>query len=225
MTMPLAERIAEVRARVERAARGRSVTIVAVSKRHDAAAVREAWAAGLRDFGENYAQELVKKREELADLGASGLRWHYIGRLQRNKAKYLAGRVALIHAVDSVELAREIDRRADGAVQAVLIAVNVAGEESKGGVASGDVEALLDAIDGLERVRCDGFMTMAPWPETPEQNRAVYAELRKLRERLARPGRELAELSMGTTGDYEVAIAEGATLVRVGTAIFGERPV
>jgi uncharacterized pyridoxal phosphate-containing UPF0001 family protein len=241
---------ARVAAACARAGRPASeVTIVAVSKTHSAAAIREAFAAGATDFGENYAQELAAKQAELAgtDLGAathtsasasasasaSGtsdpsasrlLRWHYIGRLQRNKAKLVAGRVALVHAVDSVELAQELARRAGGAVQPILLAVNVADEVTKGGVGTGAAAALARSLAAVPGIALDGLMTMPPPSEDPEASRPVFAGLRALRDRLADElGRPLPILSMGMSDDFEVAIACGATHVRIGTAIFGAR--
>jgi PLP dependent protein len=221
----IAERWRAVRARVDAACAraGRdpsSVTVVAVAKRHPPEAIAAAAAAGAADIGENYAQELVAKQAAVT----APVRWHYIGRLQRNKARMVAGQVALIHAVDSAELAVEIDRRA-AAVQPVLIAINVAGEDTKGGVAPDQAPALLAAMAGLARVRCDGLMTMPPPVDDPEQARPHFAALRALRDRLATAERPLPLLSMGMSDDFEVAIAEGATHVRIGTAIFGERPV
>lgn len=226
----LAVRWAAVRAEVDAAARaaGREpaeVTIVAVSKLHPAAAVIAAAAAGAGDVGENYAQELVAKQDEVGGA-APGLRWHFIGRLQRNKARMVVGRAALIHAVDGLELAAEIDKRARaaGVVQDVLVAVNTGGEAQKTGVEPGEAPALLAAIAALPHVRCVGLMTMPPWPEHAEDSRPYFRALRRLRDELVAGGAALPHLSMGTTGDFAVAIAEGATLVRVGTAIFGARP-
>ncbi|HUS30196.1 MAG TPA: YggS family pyridoxal phosphate-dependent enzyme [Kofleriaceae bacterium] len=223
--MSIAERWAEVRARVdaacEKAGRAPSeVTIVAVSKTHPAAAVREAAAAGALDFGENYAQELAVKRGELTDVA---VRWHYIGRLQRNKSKLVAGHVALVHAVDSVELATELGKRSP-LVQPILLAVNAAGEETKGGVTHETAGELARAIAGVANVRLDGLMTMPPPADDPEASRPFFVALRELRDRIADElGRPLPVLSMGMSGDYEVAIACGSTHVRVGTAIFGAR--
>jgi pyridoxal phosphate enzyme (YggS family) len=199
------------------------VTVVAVSKGQPAAAVEEAIAAGVRDLGENYAQELAAK--QIAVRGAVRARWHFIGRLQRNKVKQVVGRAAMIHAVDSADLAEEIDRRARaaGVIQPVLVAVNVAGETSKSGVAPAAAEALIDEIGRLGGLRCEGLMTMPPLEEEAERSRPRFAALRELRDRLASPDRPLRQLSMGTTADFEVAVEEGATLVRVGTAIFGPR--
>jgi pyridoxal phosphate enzyme (YggS family) len=222
-------RVAAVRERIARAAAaaGRdpaAVELVAVSKLHPAAAVAAACRAGVTQVGENYAQEMAAKIDALADEPAcAGLAWHFIGRLQRNKARMVVGRAALIHAVDSIELAREIARRAQ-ARQPILVAVSAAGEAQKTGVAPEHVPDLLAALAELDLVDCRGLMTMPPWPERAEDSRPYFRALRELRDRLATPARPLDVLSMGTTDDLEVAVEEGATLVRVGTAIFGPRP-
>lgn len=227
--MTIAERwhavTAQVAAACERAGRpAGDVAIVAVSKTHPAAAVREAAAAGAVDFGENYAQELVAKAAEIAgDVPA--VRWHFIGRLQRNKARLVAGRVALIHAVDSVELAAEIGRRAGGAVQPILLAVNLAGEATKGGITAEAAPSVAAALAGVAGISFDGLMTMPPPADDPEASRPHFLALRALRDRLAdQLGRPLPALSMGMSHDFAVAIACGATHVRIGTAIFGSRP-
>ena len=209
--MTVAERLARVRAAVPP-----GVTLVAVSKGQSAAAIREAWAAGQRHFGENYVQEWRQKAEALADL--PDLAWHFIGSLQTNKVKYLVGRVALVHTVDRLELAREISRRSaqKGVATAVLLEVNVAGEASKGGCAPAEVPALAEAVRAFPGLDLRGLMCIPPAEGDP---RPHFRALRALRDRLG-----LAELSMGMSGDYLAAVEEGATLVRVGTAIFGERP-
>jgi pyridoxal phosphate enzyme (YggS family) len=218
----IAHNWAAVRARVaaacERAGRDpREVTIVAVSKTHPAAAVREAAAAGATDFGENYAQELAGKRGDCP----ADLRWHFIGRLQRNKAKLVAGQVALVHAVDSVDLAAELGKRAAPAIQPVLLAVNVAGEDSKGGIAPAAAEGIARAIAATAGVRLDGLMTMPPPEVDPVPHFRALAELRaRLADTMGTP---LPVLSMGMSGDFEAAIACGSTHVRIGTAIFGVR--
>lgn len=221
----IANRWSAVRARVEaaceRAKRDPSeVTIVAVSKTHPASAVVEAAAAGATDFGENYAQELVAKRAEVT----VPVRWHFIGRLQRNKAKFVAGHCVLVHAVDTVELARELARRRPDPtiVQPVLIAL--AGEASKAGVVADTAEAAAREIVGVDGVRLDGLMTMPPPADDPEASRPHFVALRELRDRIQDAiGRPLPALSMGMSDDFEVAIECGATHVRIGTAIFGER--
>jgi pyridoxal phosphate enzyme (YggS family) len=243
--MTIATRWAAVRADVEaacvRANRDpAAVTIVAVAKTHPASAIREAVAAGTLDIGENYAQELVAKRAELvaarepaADSGQQ-IRWHFIGRLQRNKAKLVAGQVALVHAVDGTDLATELAKRraapellASAAPQRVLLSVNVAGESTKGGVSLADAPALARAIAAIDGISLDGFMTMPPPSpdDDPEASRPAFTALAQLRDRLRDDlSLPLPVLSMGMSGDFAVAIACGATHVRIGTAIFGARP-
>jgi PLP dependent protein len=222
VTAGLAERVARVRERVAEAARraGRNqteVTLIAVSKTHPPELVREAHRAGLTAFGENYVQELRAKQTALADI--ADLAWHFVGGLQRNKAKEVVGRVALLHALDGVPLAEALSRRAPaGVVQDVLVEVNVGGEASKAGVAPADLPALLGALPAFPGVRCRGLMAIPPPALRPEDNRPHFRALAAL----AR-AHGLAELSMGMSDDFEVAIEEGATLVRVGTAIFGPR--
>jgi pyridoxal phosphate enzyme (YggS family) len=209
--------LAAVRARIEAAARraGRdpaSVRLVAVSKTKPAGDVRAAMAAGQTLFGENYAQELRDKAREVA-----GAEWHFIGPLQRNKVKYVVGAATLLHAIESFDIAREIDKRAK-ATQDILIEVNVAREPQKHGVAPEALPGLLAALSALPHVRVRGLMTMAPLSEDPEASRPHFRALRELAQKHSLP-----ELSMGMTQDLEVAVEEGATLVRVGTAIFGAR--
>jgi len=222
----IAANLARVRERIAAAARaaGRppeSIRLLAVSKKMPADDVRAAIAAGQRAFGENYAQEL---RDKAALLAADAVppEWHYIGPLQSNKVKYVAGKTALIHSIDSPALLDAIEARS--APQACLIQVNVAAEASKKGLAPADLPALLDRFAALKFVRCEGLMLIPPRGDA----RPHFAALRALRDReaeIARPNVALRDLSMGMTDDLEVAIAEGATIVRVGTAIFGARPV
>ncbi|MDB4957465.1 MAG: alanine racemase domain protein [Myxococcales bacterium] len=221
--MSIADNWRAVRSRVDaacdRAGRPRhEVTLVAVSKLHPASAVREAAAAGATDFGENYAQELAAKRADCGDV-----RWHFIGRLQRNKAKLVAGQVALVHAVDTVELAAELGKRAQG-IQPILLAVNLGGEETKSGIDEANALSIARAIKPIANIRLDGLMTMPPPAEDPEASRPYFERLRTLRDQLAASIGPLPVLSMGMSGDFEVAIACGATHVRIGTAIFGARP-
>lgn len=224
MTETLADRWHAISARVAAACvrAGRApgeVTIVAVSKLQPAEAVIAAAAAGARDFGENYAQELAAKREACGDV-----RWHFIGRLQRNKAKLVAGKVALVHAVDSVDLAEELAKRAGGVLQPVLVAVNLGGEDTKGGASPDAAPALAAAIARVPGIRLDGLMTMPPPSDDPEASRPAFVALRALRDQLQQDlGQPLPVLSMGMSGDFEVAIGCGATHVRIGTAIFGAR--
>jgi pyridoxal phosphate enzyme (YggS family) len=231
----IAGNLAAVRERIARAAReaGRaveSVRLCAVSKTMPASDVAAAVAAGQRDFGENYAQELRDKQAELgaAPAGGASVRWHFIGPIQSNKVKYLAGKVALIHTIDSQALLDEVERRLAGAgpVQECLIQVNVAAEPQKRGVAPAALPELLDRFAVLPHLRCVGLMLIPPLAEDPAQARPHFAALRGLRDeqaRRSRPNVDLRELSMGMSHDLEAAVAEGATLVRVGTAIFGER--
>lgn len=228
--MSIASALAEVRARIDAAARsaGREpaqVKLVAVSKTHPAEAVREAYAAGQRDFGENYVQELVQKAEDLRDL--PDLRWHLIGHLQRNKAKLVAPLVALVHTVDSLELGRELAKRRSGAGKReplpVLVEVSIAGEEQKHGLAPHQLAELLDALEQLPELSLRGLMCVPPLSEDAALSRPHFDALVRLRDAHGGAAR-LPELSMGMTHDLEHAVAAGATLVRIGTAIFGSRP-
>ncbi len=225
--MSLAARLAGVRARIATAAAaaGRDpsrIQLVAVSKTKSAEAVREAYAAGQRAFGENYAQELVAKAEALATLGE--IEWHFIGHLQTNKAKIAAKHAHVVHTVDSAALARELGKRVvrEGrGPMAVLIEVNVAGEAQKGGAAPSDIEEGVRAVQAEPSLALRGLMTVPPAGDLGAARRAfeTLATLRNLHGGEA----ALPELSMGMSGDLEVAIACGATIVRVGTAIFGAR--
>jgi len=244
----IAAALSRVRQRiaVAAAAAGRapdSIRLIAVSKKMPPADVTAALAAGQLDFGENYAQELRDKRAAVDALTTGpgptptptstptptpAPRWHYIGPLQANKVKYVAGKVALLHTVDSAELLDEIDRRAApaGAPQACLVQVNIAGEARKHGVTPAALAALLDRFAALAQVRCAGLMLIPPFSDDPETSRPHFAALRALRDAeraRPRPHVELTHLSMGMSHDLEIAVAEGATLVRVGTAIFGQR--
>lgn len=228
----LGERLAAVRGRIDaalvRAGRAPgSARIIGVTKRHPAEVIIAARDHGILDVGENYAQEMAAKMDALAAQDAPPLRWHFIGHLQRNKARLVVGRAALIHAVDSLALAQAIDRLAgeQGLVQPVLVAVNLGGEAQKSGIAPDHVAALLEAMSTMAHVSCVGLMTMPPLARVPEDSRPYFHRLRVLRDALRTPAQPLPELSMGTTGDFDVAVEEGATLVRIGTAIFGPRPM
>jgi pyridoxal phosphate enzyme (YggS family) len=218
----LAAALASVAQRIEAAAKraGRDpaeVRLVAVSKTQPQQAIEDAFALGQRRFGENYAQEL---RDKARALAGHAVEWHFIGPLQRNKVKYVVGTARLIHAVETLDLATEIARlaRARDLVQEILVEVNVAREPQKHGIAPEGLADLLTGIEALPNVRCRGLMTMAPFSDDPTASRPFFRALRALAERHGRP-----ELSMGMTQDLEVAVEEGATLVRVGTALFGER--
>jgi pyridoxal phosphate enzyme (YggS family) len=223
----LQDRIANVKERIARAAEraGRSpesVRLVAVSKRQPAAAVREAFRLGLRAFGENYAQELVSKAAEVGNL--RGIEWHMIGHLQTNKARLVAPVITTLHTVDSTHVAVEIGKRATKLARTiqVLIEVNVAKDAAKTGCSPSELESIIETVRGWPSLVLRGIMTMPPHTDDPEQARPFFAGLRAL-QTLHGGATALPELSMGMSHDLEAAIAEGATIVRVGTAIFGER--
>jgi pyridoxal phosphate enzyme (YggS family) len=217
----IAESLARVRERIaaacERAGRSPDeVTLVGVSKGFPAEAVAGAFDAGVQDMGENRVQEAVDKIDALASMGRRP-RWHLVGHLQTNKAKTAVGRFAILHSVDSIRLAQALSQRAEGPVP-ILLEVNVAQEASKFGFAPQEVDAALRAIAPLPNLDARGLMTVAPFTDDPETVRPVFRRLRELRDSLG-----LRELSMGMTDDFEVAIEEGATMVRIGRAIFGPR--
>ena len=231
--MSIAENLAEVRGRIAAAARraGRDaseVTLVAVSKTFPADRVRDAYAAGQRDFGENKVQEGLQKQAETADMP---LRWHLIGHLQSNKAKRAAAGFAAVHSVDSVELLHRLDEagaaRTTSAKLEVLVQVDFAGESTKFGAPPDEAARIVDAALSARAVTLKGLMLLPPWSDDPEVTRPWFVRLRGFRDRLVQngaPAAALTQLSMGMSHDYEVAIEEGATIVRVGTAIFGKRP-
>jgi len=200
------------------------VTLIAVSKTKPVEMVRELAAIGVKDFGENKAQELVMKTAEIP----TPLNWHFIGHLQRNKVKYVVDKACLIHSVSSLRLAEEIQREAEkrGILSKVLVEVNIAEEETKMGISEEEVIRLVKAVAVFPNLQIQGLMAIAPPVAQPEENRKYFQELKRLQQEIAAlklPGTKMEELSMGMTGDFEVAIEEGATMVRVGTAIFGER--
>jgi pyridoxal phosphate enzyme (YggS family) len=197
--------------------------LVAVSKTQPASKIRALAAQGQKIFAENYVQEALPKVKELADLG---LEWHFIGRLQKNKAKQVVGVFDLIHSVDSLELAEVINRIAEekGLTQRVLLQLNLASEESKGGFSRVEFSEKVAALKDLKNLQIEGLMTMPPLFEDPERSRPYFQELRELEKKYAKDFPLLYELSMGTSGDFEIALEEGATLVRLGTLVFGERP-
>ncbi len=219
----LPERLAQVRAEIARqqAAGGwtHAVTIVAVTKGFGPDAVTVAAGAGLTDMGENRVQEALDKMDRVA---APGLRWHLIGHLQRNKAKLVPGRFALVHSVDSLELAEELNRRAKEPVR-VLLQVNVAREPQKSGCAPEQATGLARQIAGLGQLRLDGLMTLAPLTDDEDVQRRTFRSLRALRDTIKEEGVWLPTLSMGMSADYATAVAEGATVIRLGTVLFGPR--
>jgi pyridoxal phosphate enzyme (YggS family) len=222
--------LTRVREAIGRAARrvGRDageVTLIVVTKTFDVETVRAAIAAGVTDIGENYVQEA---RIKIEAVGRDSARWHFIGGLQTNKAKYVVRLFDLVHSVDSLELATEIDRRAgrEGRAMDVLVQVDISREAQKSGVMEEDLVDFVRAISGFPNVAVTGLMGMPPFGREPEASRPYFQRLRELRDEVASlhiPNVEMRELSMGMSNDFEVAVEEGATMVRVGTAIFGVR--
>jgi len=216
----LPDRLAQVRAELARRA-AHPVTIVAVTKGFGTDAIRAAMNAGLADIGENRVQEAVQKQDELAAL--SGVRWHLIGHLQRNKVRVARGRFDLVHSLDSLELARELDRRST-TPQRVLLQVNVAGESQKSGCAPEQAPVLAREVAALGALRLEGLMTLAPLTDDEDVQRRTFRGLRVLRDRIKEEeGLWLPTLSMGMSGDYASAALEGATVIRLGTVLFGPR--
>lgn len=223
----LEKNLNQVRERIERAAARvgrdpREIKLVAVTKTVAIERIQEAVAAGAMIFGENYVQEAKHKIEE---IGHAGIQWHFIGHLQTNKAKYAVRLFDLIHAVDSSALARELDRRAATAGRIVdcLIEVNLSPEGSKFGISKEEAPTLAREMTELKNISLKGLMTMPPYADDPEEARPYFIALRRLKEEIEPTGIPLPELSMGMSQDFEAAIEEGATIVRVGRAIFGER--
>ncbi|MCA1559882.1 MAG: YggS family pyridoxal phosphate-dependent enzyme [Acidobacteria bacterium] len=227
----IAANLADIRGRIAAAARraerdAAGVTLVAVSKTYGAEHVRAAYATGQRDFGENKVQEALQKVGDTTDM--ADIRWHLIGHLQSNKAKKAAGPFACIQSVDSLDLLHRLDAAAGGQGTAfdVLVQVDLAGEATKFGAAEVDAEHLVRAALGARTVRLAGLMLVPPWSDDQEQTRPWFIKLREFRDALVRkdvPASALRHLSMGMSHDFEAAIEEGATMVRVGTAIFGKR--
>lgn len=224
----IADRVAAVRERIARAAERASrppgdVTLVAISKTHPAEAVRAAFAAGVRDFGENRVQEAEPKIASTADLGAS---WHLVGHLQSNKARRATALFGLIQSVDSLDLAQRLARvgAEEGRPVRILVQVDLAGEETKFGLAESELLPVLAELRGKPGLRVEGLMVLPPWFEDPERARPYFRRLRALHDQARAAGLlEGRHLSMGMSHDFEAAVEEGATIVRVGTAIFGER--
>lgn len=223
------ENVAEVEARIqaacERAGRRREeVTLIAVSKTKPVRDIYEVMETGIKDFGENKVQEMCDKMEMIQQP----LNWHMIGHLQRNKVKYIVDKATLIHSVDSLRLAQQISQEAQkkSVESNILIEVNVAEEESKFGLSTAEVIQMVEEISKLPSVHIKGLMTVAPFTDNPEENRPYFRNLKQLAVDIAEKNNDnvtMSVLSMGMTGDYEVAIEEGATMVRVGTGIFGAR--
>lgn len=225
----LKENLAQVEENIQRACdrAGRDrqeVTLVAVSKTKPVEMLQEIYDEGIRVFGENKVQELLDKYEVLPE----DIRWQMIGHLQRNKVKYIIDKVELIHSVDSIRLADSIDKEAEkkGVIANILIEVNVAKEDTKFGLMPEEVDDFIEQIKTLEHIRVKGLMTIAPFVSDPEENRPIFARLRELSVDIGKKNVDninMSVLSMGMTNDYQVAIEEGATMVRVGTGIFGAR--
>lgn len=225
----LADNLKQVEENIQKACKkaGRNredVTLIAVSKTKPVSMLSEIYNCGIRDFGENKVQEICEKR----DLLPADIKWHMIGHLQRNKVKYIIKDTALIHSVDSYRLAEEINIQAKkiNRIVPILIEVNIAGEASKFGIAKEEALQLTEEIAGLNNIKVQGLMTIAPYVENPEENRIYFKKIRELSVDIAKENIDnvfMDILSMGMTGDYMVAIEEGATIVRVGTGIFGAR--
>jgi len=229
VSMSVSENLKRVRERIEKAAyrarRGvEEVKLVAVTKGVNAERIIEAAGLGINAFGENYAQEFRDKRDLVEKAIERKVEWHFIGRLQKNKVKYLDG-VSLIHSLDSASVAQEINKRAEKLETnvPVLIEVNIGEEGVKGGIKSRHLDDFLSVLSSFPRIEVNGLMTMPPFFDNPEMVRPYFRKLRELRDRLQERFPKLRELSMGMSGDFEVAIEEGATIVRIGTAIFGLR--
>lgn len=225
----LKENLANAEKNIEQACKNadrnrNEVTLIAVSKTKPVEMLQEIYDENIRDFGENKVQELCSKMEQLP----SDIRWHMIGHLQRNKVKYIVGKVELIHSVDTYRLAEEINIQAkkQNVIVPILVEVNIAHEESKFGISAEDAILLVEEISRLENIRIKGLMTIAPYVENPEDNRLYFRKIKQLSVDITNKNIDnvsMEILSMGMTGDYMVAIEEGATMVRVGTGIFGER--
>ena len=228
--MDLESNLNSVRKRIENAAAkaGRDsseIKLVAVTKKVEPERVIKSINLGINTFGENYAQEFRDKFKVLEKEVDQEIKWHFIGQLQKNKVKYVMGKVELIHSLDSLSVAEEINKRAEnmGITVPVLIEVDTGGEESKGGINPSELEEFLKELRCLSSIDVQGLMTMPPYFDDPETARPYFYRLRELRDSLLASFPKLNELSMGMSGDFEVAIEEGATIIRVGSAIFGER--
>lgn len=228
--MDLESNIQNVTKRIEDAAHragrdNQDIKLVAVTKRVEPERIRQALAAGISRFGENYAQEFRDKSKILEQEVNGKIEWHFIGQLQKNKVKYIVGKVELVHSLDSLSVAAEINKRAEalGIKVQVLIEVDTGGEESKGGISPLDLREFLNELNDLSSIQVSGLMTMPPYFDNSEMARPYFKKLREIRDELLPDFPRLKELSMGMSGDFEVAIEEGATIVRVGTSIFGER--
>ncbi|GJM16636.1 MAG: UPF0001 protein [Thermodesulfobacteriota bacterium] len=228
--MDLESNIKDINQRIKEAAQraGRDpskIKLVAVTKRVEVKRVKQALDLGINTFGENYAQEFRDKSKMLSEQIDSQINWHFIGQLQKNKVKYIIGKVELVHSLDSLSVAKEINKRAESLeiTVPVLIEVDTSGEESKGGIFPANLKEFLSELDKFSSIKVCGLMTMPPYFNNVEMARPYFVKLRELRDELVNSFPDLKELSMGMSGDFEIAIEEGATIIRVGSAIFGER--
>lgn len=226
----IADNYSKVKDRIESACAGcgrdpSSVTLIAVVKTFGPETIRAAYSAGLMHFGESYAQDFRDKAAALDDL--PGLHWHYIGKIQTNKVRYIAGKTELIHAVDRIETAEAISKRNsdNSSPQDILVSVNLGQEITKSGIDEDNIIALCSRLNELRGIRLRGFMCLPPWSDNPEDSRPFFRRLAKIREKVykALPETGADQLSMGMSHDLETAIEEGATMIRVGTALLGER--
>lgn len=229
--MDMRSNITKIRERVKKACErsGRSVndvTLVAVSKKFGIDNIKQAFDLGIRDFGENYAQEFRDKSRIIGEEYNREIKWHFIGTLQRNKVKYVVGNAHLFHSLHSLKIAEEFNKRAGklGVNTDALIEVNISGEGNKSGVKPVKLKKLLDSVNDLKNVNIIGLMGMAPYLDKQEKSRPYFKMLRELRDEMQQFNSGLKELSMGMSGDFEVAVEEGATIIRIGSSIFGERP-
>lgn len=230
MKMEIAQSLQDVQEKIVRAAvRAKrdptGIRIVAVSKTVNPERVIEAYNAGIDTFGESYAQEFRDKHLIVDSILGRKVKWHFVGRIQRNKVKYIVGKVELIHSLDNIKVADEMNRRAEklGITVQALIEVN-SGEESKGGVNFGNVKGFLESLRAFHNIEIEGLMIMAPYFDEPEMSRPYFRKLRESRDGLIKDFPKLIQLSMGMSADFEIAVEEGSTIVRIGTAIFGPRP-
>lgn len=228
--MDLESNIKDINKRIKEAAEsvGRDpgdIRLVAVTKRVEPERIKQALTLGFNRFGENYAQEFRDKSKILENEAEGAIEWHFIGQLQKNKVKYVVGNVELIHSLDSLSVAREINKRAETMEirVPVLIEVDTSGEESKGGIAPSQLRDFLNELSSLSSIEVCGLMTMPPYFNDVEMARPYFSRLREIRDGLLPEFPQLKDLSMGMSGDFEIAIEEGATIIRVGSAIFGER--
>ena len=228
--MDLESNIKDINKRIKEAAKsvGRDpgdIRLVAVTKRVEPERIKQALTLGFNRFGENYAQEFRDKSKILENEAEGAIEWHFIGQLQKNKVKYVVGNVELIHSLDSLSVAREINKRAETMEirVPVLIEVDTSGEESKGGIAPSQLRDFLNELSALYSIEVCGLMTMPPYFNDVEMARPYFSRLREIRDGLLPEFPQLKDLSMGMSGDFEIAIEEGATIIRVGSAIFGDR--